>query len=85
MIQKSFYLSSTRRNIFNDAFKMVKLDNIFKDETGDVSVETLIAADPDVLILPNWDGSDLTKVREEIYANPKLSSMEAIKINKYIL
>lgn len=64
---------------FNDAFKMVKLDNIFKDETGDVSVETLIAADPDVLILPNWDGSDLTKVREEIYANPKLSSMKAIK------
>ena len=59
---------------------MVKLDNIFKDETGDVSVETLIAADPDVLILPNWDGSDLTKVREEIYANPKLSSMEAINL-----
>ncbi|WP_341300636.1 ABC transporter substrate-binding protein [Lysinibacillus sp. FSL H8-0500] len=68
---------------FNDAFSMVKLDNIFKDETGDVSVETLIATDPDVLILPNWDGSDLTNVREEIYANPKLSSMKAIK-NKQI-
>ncbi len=74
-----FVYSAHDETFFNDAFKMVKLDNIFKDETGDVSVETLIAADPDVLILPNWDGSDLTKVREEIYANPKLSSMKAIK------
>ncbi|MGN4127598.1 ABC transporter substrate-binding protein [Lysinibacillus sphaericus] len=64
---------------FNDAFNMIKLDNVFKDEAGDVSVETLIEADPDVLIIPNWDGSDLGKVREAIYANPKLSSMKAIK------
>ncbi|MGE7093478.1 ABC transporter substrate-binding protein [Lysinibacillus sp. NPDC048646] len=68
---------------FNDAFKMIKLDNIFEDELGDVSVETLIESDPDVLIIPNWDGSDLEKVREAIYANPKLSSMKAIK-NKQI-
>ncbi|MFL1998952.1 ABC transporter substrate-binding protein [Lysinibacillus irui] len=74
-----FVFPAHDETFFNDAFKMVKLENIFKDETGDVSVETLIAADPDVLILPNWDGSDLTKVREEIYANPKLSSMKAIK------
>lgn len=68
---------------FNDAFKMIKLDNIFEGELGDVSVETLIESDPDVLIIPNWDGSDLEKVREAIYANPKLSSMKAIK-NKQI-
>ncbi|GLC90224.1 ABC transporter substrate-binding protein [Lysinibacillus piscis] len=64
---------------FNDAFTMVKLDNVFKEEKGDVSIETLIATDPDVLILPNWDGSDLIPVRDAIYANPKLSSMKAIK------
>ncbi|WP_178019159.1 ABC transporter substrate-binding protein [uncultured Paenibacillus sp.] len=71
---------------FNDAFKMVKLDNIFKDETGEVSVETLIGADPDVLIIPNWDtydGSNANKLKEALYANPKLSSMKAIK-NKQI-
>ncbi|MET3655567.1 ABC transporter substrate-binding protein [Sporosarcina psychrophila] len=68
---------------FNDAFNMVKLDNIFKKETADVSIETLIEADPDVLILPEWDDADLEKVKEGIYANPKLSSMKAIK-NKQI-
>ncbi len=78
-----FVWSAHGESFFNNSFNMIKLDNIFKDETGDISIETLIATDPDVLILPNWDGSDLTKVREEIYANPKLSSMKAIK-NKQI-
>ncbi|WP_018393156.1 ABC transporter substrate-binding protein [Bacillus sp. 37MA] len=68
---------------FNDAFNMVKLDNLFKDETGEVSIETLIETDPDVLILPDWDDTDFEKLKEEIYANPKLSSMKAIK-NKQI-
>lgn len=67
---------------FNDAFEMVKLDNIFKDETGEISVETLIDKDPDVLILPNWQSyseADANKILEGLYANPKLSSMKAIK------
>lgn len=75
-----------QETFFNDAFKMVKLDNIFKDEAGEVSVETLIGADPDVLIIPNWDtsdGSNANKLKEALYANPKLSSMKAIK-NKQI-
>ncbi|QTH43209.1 ABC transporter substrate-binding protein [Cohnella sp. LGH] len=70
-------------SFFNDAFSMIKLDNVFVNEKGDVSIETLIAQDPDVLILPQWDETDLNKVREEIYANPKVSSMKAIK-NKQI-
>ncbi|WJD83636.1 ABC transporter substrate-binding protein [Priestia megaterium] len=71
---------------FNDVFKMVKLDNVFKNETGEVSVETLINANPDVLIIPDWntyDGSSANKMKEALYANPKLSSMKAIK-NKQI-
>ncbi|WP_107943364.1 ABC transporter substrate-binding protein [Metasolibacillus sp. FSL H7-0170] len=68
---------------FHDAFNMIKLDNVFKEETGNINLETLIATNPDVLILPNWDGSDLTKVRDAIYENPKLSSMKAIQ-NKQI-
>ncbi|MCY0091769.1 MULTISPECIES: ABC transporter substrate-binding protein [Bacillus amyloliquefaciens group] len=71
---------------FNDAFNMVKLENIFKGTSGEVSVEMLIAADPDVLIIPNWetyDGSSPDKIKKALYANPKLSSMKAIK-NKQI-
>ncbi|WP_059040503.1 ABC transporter substrate-binding protein [Paenibacillus rubinfantis] len=71
---------------FNDAFRMVKLDNMFKNETGEVSVETLIGADPDVLIIPDWktyDGSDAKTLKEALYTNPKLSSMKAIQ-NKQI-
>lgn len=74
---------ASEESFFNDAFGMIKLDNVFANEQGDISVETLIAVDPDILILPKWDETDLEKVRDEIYANPKLSSMKAIK-NKQI-
>lgn len=71
---------------FNDSFSMVKLNNIFKDEKGEVSVERLIEADPDVLIIPDWstaDGVSADKIKAALYANEKLSSMKAIK-NKQI-
>lgn len=74
---------ANQESFFNDAFDMIKLDNVFVNETGDVSVETLIAEDPDILILPHWDETDLIPVRDAIYENPKLSSMKAIK-NKQI-
>ncbi len=79
-----FIYPAHAETFFNDSFKMVKLDNIFQDETGDVSVEMLIGADPDVLILPDWgEDVDLEAVKAAIIANPKLSSMKAIK-NKQI-
>ncbi|MEK6452678.1 ABC transporter substrate-binding protein [Caldifermentibacillus hisashii] len=71
---------------FHDAFRMVKLDNVFKNEKGEVSVEMLIEADPDVLIIPDWttyNNSNPNDIKEALYANPKLSSMKAIK-NKQI-
>ncbi|PQP88815.1 ABC transporter substrate-binding protein [Paenibacillus sp. AR247] len=78
--------AAQQETFFNDAFKMVKLDNVFKNETGEVSVEMLIQADPDVLIIPDWSttgGTTQDKLKEALYANPKLSSMKAIK-NKQI-
>lgn len=71
---------------FNDVFKMVKLENAFKDEQGEIGIEQLIAADPDVLIIPMWkdkDPENAERIKEDLYANPKLSSMKAIK-NKQI-
>ncbi|WP_043891288.1 ABC transporter substrate-binding protein [Paenibacillus sp. Aloe-11] len=71
---------------FNDSMKMVKLNNIFEGETGQVSLETLINADPDVLIIPDWSnngGATPDAIKQALYANSKLSSMKAIK-NKQI-
>ncbi|MTW88279.1 ABC transporter substrate-binding protein [Virgibacillus dakarensis] len=78
--------SSKDETFFNDVFSMIKLDNVFKDENGEISIEMLIEADPDVLIIPMWvdnDPAKADKVKEGLYANPKLSSMKAIK-NKQI-
>ncbi|MGZ7440181.1 ABC transporter substrate-binding protein [Paenibacillus sp. TH7-28] len=78
--------AAQNETFFNDAFQMIKLDNIFKEVTGEVSVETLIEADPDVLIIPDWvttGGVSADTLKEALYANPKLSSMKAIK-NKQI-
>ncbi|MGD6845458.1 ABC transporter substrate-binding protein [Bacillus infantis] len=78
--------AANQESFFNDVFNMIKLDNVFKEESGEVSIEMLIEADPDVLIIPTWadkDPGNAEKVKEGIYNNPKLSSMKAIK-NKQI-
>lgn len=68
---------------FNDIFSMIKMKNIFAEETGDVSVETLIATDPDVIITLGFEGSDPEVMKQGLLSNPKLSSMKAIQ-NKQI-
>lgn len=82
--------SAHDENFFNDVFTMVNLDNTFKDIKGDVSLETLIETDPDVLILPRWDSSDASSYEEQdqklidgILNNSKLKTMQAIK-NKQV-
>lgn len=75
-----------KESFFNDSFKMVKLTNAFEGQDAEVSIETLIATDPDVLIIPNWSGDGSAtpdQIKEGLYANSKLSSMKAIK-NKQI-
>ncbi|WP_429948712.1 ABC transporter substrate-binding protein [Enterococcus sp. AZ101] len=72
---------------FNDIFKMVKLDNVFKAEKGEVSVEKLIETDPDVLIVADWetmkDGISGETMIDAVLKNQKLSSMKAVK-NKQV-
>ncbi|MFT8321525.1 MAG: ABC transporter substrate-binding protein [Bacillus sp. (in: firmicutes)] len=77
-----YVYAANKETFFNDSFKMVKLDNVFKEEAGEVSIEMLIAANPDVLIIPDWEDT-ADKIKEGLYTNPKLSSMKAIK-NKQI-
>lgn len=72
----SIYPASSE-TFFNDAFNMINLENVFKDATGEVGVEALIEADPDVLIIPSFEKKD--EVMKALYSNPKLSSMKAIK------
>ena len=71
---------------FNDMFKMIKMDNVSKDQKGDVSEETLIQTDPDVLIVGDWSSIPGSisghEVIEALLKNPKLQSMKAIKNKK---
>lgn len=71
---------------FNDLFSMIKLENVFKDQSGEVSEETLIETDPEVIIVGDWstikDSVTGQQVIDGLYSNPKLSSMQAIKNKK---
>ncbi len=79
--------SAYGESFFNDSFSMIKLDNVFKDVQGDVSVETLIETDPDILIVPDWstyqEGAKTQDMIDAIMENSKLSSMKAVK-NKQV-
>lgn len=74
--------SAYNETFFNNAFGMLKLKNIFQNVRGTVSVEQLVKANPDVLIVLNWE-NNADKVKKALYENPKLSSMKAIK-NKQV-
>jgi iron complex transport system substrate-binding protein len=76
-----YVYSAYGETFFNNAFKMVKLDNVFQNVNGNVSVETLVKTNPDVLIVLDW-GADGSKMKKALYSNPKLSSMKAIKSKK---
>lgn len=84
--QEVYVYPAHNETFFNDIFKMVKLDNVFKDEKAEVSVEKLIETDPDVLIVADWqtmkDGISGEKFIEAILKNEKLSSMKAVKNKK---
>lgn len=80
--------SAYGETFFASIFKMVRLENVFADVQGDVSLEALIEADPDVIIVPEWesyDGSENTvqTVIDSLLTNPKLTGMKAMQ-NKAI-
>lgn len=84
---ESLYIySAYNETFFNDMFRMLKLQNLFENEQGEISVESLIEVNPDVLISLHWveEGEDATLKDEhstinEVQTNPKLESMDAIK------
>ncbi|WP_058303142.1 ABC transporter substrate-binding protein [Gorillibacterium timonense] len=77
-----YVYAAGKESFFNDSFKMVKLNNAFENVDGEVSVEKLIETNPDVLIIPDWEGG-AEAIKEALYANPQLTSMKAIQ-NKQI-
>lgn len=74
-------------SFFNSMFDMTGLDNVLRDVQGDVSLETLIETDPDVLIVPDWTtttaGAKKNDMIDAVLSNEKLSSMKAVK-NKQV-
>ncbi|AEY67157.1 ABC transporter substrate-binding protein [Clostridium sp. BNL1100] len=75
---------------FNDMFRMLKLQNVFEKEQGEISVEALIEQNPDILMTLHWDteGEAATQKDENatinnIITNPKLESLDAVK-NKQV-
>lgn len=68
-------------------FKLLKMKQAYDVPTGTVSVEKIIASDPDIIIIPKWDETDnAEKTVKGLYASDKVSNLKAIKNKKvYIL
>ncbi|MDK8191804.1 ABC transporter substrate-binding protein [Paenibacillus sp. UMB7766-LJ446] len=67
-----------------DALSLLKLKSTFDGVQREVSVEQLITANPDYLLLSAYAGSpDIDNLIQNLYADPALQSMNAIK-NKQI-
>lgn len=70
-------------SFFNYMFDLIGLDNTLKEMQGEVSLETLIETDPDILIVPDWstyqENATKNEMVEAVLNNEKLSSMKAIK------
>lgn len=79
--------SAYGESFFNHSFELINLENIFKDVQGDVSKETLIEADPDIIIVPDWstyeEGVTSDDMVNGVLNGPQLSSMQAVK-NKQV-
>nr|WP_260866399.1 ABC transporter substrate-binding protein [Paenibacillus xylanexedens] len=83
--EDSITVSSMQNDTYQlDALSLLKLKNAFDGVQGEVSVEQLITANPDYLLLSAYSGSpDINKLIQNLYANPALQSMKAIQ-NKQI-
>lgn len=72
--------SGSTDTYLNDALSHMKLNNIFSNMTGEISVEALLEANPDVLLLVNYTGGrDPKESLADLKANEALSSLTAIK------
>lgn len=70
----------------NDAFKMIGVENIFKEYKGsEISVENLIESNPDILVLFDYiGGPNMEMMIKELYGNNILQNITAIKNKKII-
>jgi len=72
----SIYSANTE-NFINGLLEEIKLVNAFGGVSGDVSMEQIVAANPDILITIN---AELTgDLLESLYSNQALQSVKAIK------
>ncbi len=64
----------------NDALSYMDLNNAFADATGEISVEALLEANPDILLLVNYTGGRAPEESlADLKANDALSSLTAIQ------
>ncbi|WP_414839305.1 ABC transporter substrate-binding protein [Carnobacterium sp. TMP28] len=72
--------SGSTDTYLNDSLSYMKLNNAFASATGEISVEALLEANPDVLLLVNYTGGrDPKESLADLKANEALSSLTAIK------
>ena len=78
--------SAATESLQNEAFAMIGLDNINEDCDGSqVSIETIIAEDPEVIVLFDYEGGpDMDVMIQSLYDNAALQDISAIKNKKVI-
>ncbi len=68
----------------NDALNLMKIDNAFKDATGEINQEQLIASNPDIFLVAYYNGGpDPNELIKQIYQIEAIQSVSAIQ-NKRI-
>ncbi len=64
----------------NDALNLIKLDNAFKDASGEITLEQLISTNPDILLISRYAGGPNPEESiASIYNMPSLQSLSAVK------
>lgn len=72
--------AATSDTFQNDALNIINLDNAFKTAAGEITLEQLVSANPDVLLISRYTGGpDAEKSVEEIYKMSALQSLSAVK------
>lgn len=73
--------TASTESLQNEALEMVGMHNINASATGaEVSIETLIAENPQVIILFDYAGGpDMDEMIQSLYDNPQLADIDAVK------
>jgi iron complex transport system substrate-binding protein len=73
--------SASTESLQNEALEMVGMHNINASATGsEVSIETVIAENPQVIILFDYAGGpDMDEMIQSLYDNPQLADIDAIR------